>query len=226
MPKCKNDPKRSYKGTEPSPKGLSYCAHAEKLGSKKLGKDKKKWVIIETKIGSKKWIREGGHVHTKSKKVSPVKEKQISKTKKKSFEKYYDFTPVKTINWKLLYKDLDKTQIDSIDKLKNMKNEFEKNNIKFFVVPLPISRKGLFFIDYPWDVVRDKLEDNYLTNNSFIIMVIEINADGTLHNNKIMCMQHYLSKDAKIDTKNILTKKFKNKLMWDGTEKQAICIKL
>ena len=25
MPKCKNDNSKSYKGTEPSPKGLGYC---------------------------------------------------------------------------------------------------------------------------------------------------------------------------------------------------------
>ncbi len=58
MPICKNDPKKSYKGTEPikktclfyrlsqndeviltepSPKGLGFCAHAEKLGSTKKG---------------------------------------------------------------------------------------------------------------------------------------------------------------------------------------------
>jgi hypothetical protein len=35
MPTCKNDSKKSYKGTEPSPKGLGFCAHAEKLGSTK-----------------------------------------------------------------------------------------------------------------------------------------------------------------------------------------------
>ena len=35
MPICKNDPKKSYKGTEPSPKGLGFCAHAEKLGTDK-----------------------------------------------------------------------------------------------------------------------------------------------------------------------------------------------
>ena len=39
MPKCKNDPTRSYKGTEPSPKGLGYCAHGMKEGDKKKGKD-------------------------------------------------------------------------------------------------------------------------------------------------------------------------------------------
>ena len=30
MNKCKNDLTRSYKGTEPSPKGLGWCAHCEK----------------------------------------------------------------------------------------------------------------------------------------------------------------------------------------------------
>ena len=35
MPICKNDPKKSYKGIEPSPKGLGFCAHAEKLGTDK-----------------------------------------------------------------------------------------------------------------------------------------------------------------------------------------------
>ena len=32
MPLCKNDPKRKYKGDEPSPKGLGWCAHGEKEG--------------------------------------------------------------------------------------------------------------------------------------------------------------------------------------------------
>ena len=33
MPKCKNNPSRSYNGTEPSPKGLGYCAYIEKVES-------------------------------------------------------------------------------------------------------------------------------------------------------------------------------------------------
>ena len=45
MPKCKNNSKRSYKGNEPSPKGLGYCAHTMKEGSKKIGKDGNKWIV-------------------------------------------------------------------------------------------------------------------------------------------------------------------------------------
>ena len=35
MPKCKNVDTGTYKGTEPSPKGLGYCARGEKVGKKK-----------------------------------------------------------------------------------------------------------------------------------------------------------------------------------------------
>ena len=46
---CINDKSRTYKGTEPSPKGLGYCAHAEKIDSKKKGKDGNIWIVSITK---------------------------------------------------------------------------------------------------------------------------------------------------------------------------------
>ena len=55
MPKCKNDPTRNYKGTEPSPKGLGYCAHAEKLKSTKKGKDGNTWIVVQTGNKIKRW---------------------------------------------------------------------------------------------------------------------------------------------------------------------------
>ena len=57
MPKCKNDPKKSYKGTEPSPKGLGYCAHGEKLGKVRKGKDGNTWKIESTKSGVLRWVK-------------------------------------------------------------------------------------------------------------------------------------------------------------------------
>ena len=51
MPYCKNDHKKSYKGDEPSPKGLGYCAHSENIGTIKNGKDGNKWIIIVTYKG-------------------------------------------------------------------------------------------------------------------------------------------------------------------------------
>lgn len=242
MPKCKNDPKRSYKGDEPSlkgikdscreikgqspadskgilrqssfsPKGLGYCAHAEKVGTKKKGRDKNMWIVVSTKSGTKRWVRE-------------KKEKTKSKTRKITLSSFYGFTPVKTINWKLLYKDLNKSEIDTMTKLKNMKNRFEKNDIKFFIVPLPRSDKGYFFVDYPWDVVREKLGNDYL-DHEFVIMVIRMNDDKTLYNDEKICMQHNLfNKDSIKKVMEMLKKEFKKKLVWNGSIREAICIKL
>jgi len=57
MPKCKNDSSRNYKGDEPSPKGLGYCAHVEKEGSRKKGKDGNIWEVKSVSSGSKRWVK-------------------------------------------------------------------------------------------------------------------------------------------------------------------------
>lgn len=57
MPNCKNDKETTYKGDEPSPKGLGYCAHAEKVGTIMKGKDGNKWIIKETKTKIKRWVK-------------------------------------------------------------------------------------------------------------------------------------------------------------------------
>ena len=57
MPKCLNDPKKSYKGTEPSPKGLGYCAGKMKVGEKKKGTDGNVWIVKKVKNGSKRWMK-------------------------------------------------------------------------------------------------------------------------------------------------------------------------
>jgi len=54
---CKNDSTRTYKGTEPSPKGRGYCAHAEKEGCVKKGQDGNKWIVKKVKNGSLRWIK-------------------------------------------------------------------------------------------------------------------------------------------------------------------------
>ena len=57
MPKCKNDPNRSYVGNEPSPKGLGICAHAEKINNKKKGKDGNMWIVKKIKNGTLRWTK-------------------------------------------------------------------------------------------------------------------------------------------------------------------------
>ena len=57
MPTCKNDCKRYYRGDEPSPKGLGYCAHAEKINQRRKGRDGKFWVVKVIKLKTGKRIR-------------------------------------------------------------------------------------------------------------------------------------------------------------------------
>ena len=58
MPVCKNDKTRNYKGDEPSPKGLGYCAHAEDNLAIKKGKNKKLWRIVRDKNERQRWKEE------------------------------------------------------------------------------------------------------------------------------------------------------------------------
>jgi hypothetical protein len=52
---CKNDSAKTYKGNEPSPKGLGYCAHAEPVGKIRAGLNGSKWVVQTDKNGTKSW---------------------------------------------------------------------------------------------------------------------------------------------------------------------------
>lgn len=68
MPVCKNSSKRYYTGKEPSPKGLGWCAHAEKEGKRRKGRDGNMWVVAKVS-NSLKWIRT---------KTTPAKRKKSS----------------------------------------------------------------------------------------------------------------------------------------------------
>ena len=78
MPKCKNSSTGTYKGTEPSPKGLGYCARGEKLGKKKKGLDGNIWEVKKTKNGIERWVK-----ITKTKNSSNKTEKKTPKTSQK-----------------------------------------------------------------------------------------------------------------------------------------------
>lgn len=65
MAKCLNNPKKTYKGTEPSPKGFGYCAGEMKVGEKKKGKDGNMWIVKRVKNGSKRWMKTDKKVKVK-----------------------------------------------------------------------------------------------------------------------------------------------------------------
>ena len=79
MPICKNDPKKKYKGDEPSPKGIGWCAHSEKQGKIRKGQDGNKWIVKKVSSGSLRWMK---HTNGKSNSNKTVSKKIIKKTKK------------------------------------------------------------------------------------------------------------------------------------------------
>jgi uncharacterized protein YwqG len=84
MPKCINDNKKSYQGTEPSPKGLGYCAHAEKVGKERKGKDNNIWINKKTK-NYVRWFRKN------QKKTVKRKSYYFDNIEKVNFDKLPDF---------------------------------------------------------------------------------------------------------------------------------------
>ena len=81
MPICKNNPNRKYKGTEPSPKGLGWCASGEKIGKKRKGKDGNMWIIKKVSNGSKRWMR-----YSKTESKSKTKNKTKTKLNKNQLQ--------------------------------------------------------------------------------------------------------------------------------------------
>lgn len=126
MPKCKNDPKKNYKGDEPSPKGLGWCAHSENEGTIKKGKDGKNWIIQKTSIGSKKWLRIKNKVEIKNEDFGEnnAKYKKI-KEKMKDYKKYYIYNPfILSCTPYLIYVNSDYVYIYTIDNIKKLPEDF------------------------------------------------------------------------------------------------------
>ena len=109
MPKCKNDPDSNYIGNEPSPKGLGFCAHAEKVNTIKKGRDGNIW-IIKSNNNIKKWFKHNDN----KKKVNDIVELLYNKMKK---------WWIKMTNGALIicFKNGDVKLIDSNKKTKNAK---------------------------------------------------------------------------------------------------------
>lgn len=85
MPKCKNDSTRYFNGTEPSPKGLGWCAHGMKKDVVKKGKDGKQWIVKTNRNGSKRWVRlqKKTQIVGKTKNKSTIRDLTSSKLKQK-----------------------------------------------------------------------------------------------------------------------------------------------
>ena len=227
MPQCKNDPLRKYSGDEPSPKGLGWCAHAEKEGKIRKGKDNNNWIVTKVSSGSLRWIKLTKNVKTTPRKKSTPKRKSKRGSIKKS--DFYGFKPVKKMDYKTWTRDLTKTQLSTFNKLiKNVTKEISALGIRVFVVPLPISKDGQFWMDYPWDYVSKKYEDNNYFANPFIIIVLQLNEDKKLFlpDGGLYIQHNAIRKNYKELFNNLMKNNFKQKYKWNGSQSKSIFLKI
>jgi hypothetical protein len=167
MPKCKNDLTRSYKGTEPSPKGLGYCAHSMKVGAVKKGKDGNKWIVKEIKNGSKRWMK--------------VNEYDINKVKKYLENKIYKWwyklgtggiiIVYKNNNYKLLCpKKGIKKQEEHEKKWEKLENN---KNVKYIVWSSMSSENLQQFVNYLLFKTPNNIIEKFITSNNTLDIFIK-----------------------------------------------------
>ena len=205
MPKCKNDQTRSYKGNEPSPKGLGYCAHAEKIGKVKKGLDGNKWIVSETKNGTKRWVK-----NTKKQADKP-------KEKLKKYNSVLEFYDVKTIKPKNLkkYISTNKLLIKLVDKIIP---EIKKNNINIYLVPLPISdHDNIYWTDYPHDYITEFFDSDYF-EKKFIYFTVYLTKDLKINTNKNITITYDLDIKQLQLVYDILNKHLPYQYSWDGND--------
>jgi hypothetical protein len=191
MPKCKNG-HGTYKGTEPSPKGLGYCAKHEKVHSKKFGLNGYLWIVKQTKT-SKRWFP------IKQTKSKPNKTKQ--KTKRKNKSMITPLTPLSKIqkNGKILeigtklqinirmpleyyiddgetlHEAPKTTKLTNTRILKYLKSKDFKERVEFTLNRLPITKGTLWWVHNIIPRFTPKLLNMTIRVDSHRIFYITIN---------------------------------------------------
>ena len=230
MPFCKNDPKRKYKGDEPSPKGLGWCAHGEKEGKVRKGLDGNKWVVKKVSSGSLRWVKSGSDNKSIKKTTSVTKKTtSVSKKTKSVSKKTTSVTKTMRINTKW-FRELTVSQKNTYKTLTTItKNELQKNGINVIICPLYLSESGYYIIDNVWEYSREYLQDSKLsTSDPFIIIVLKINGNILdLQKDKSLQIQHSnITYNNKKNLIEIFKKTFGNKYKWNGKQTHTISVKL
>jgi hypothetical protein len=206
MPHCKNDPKRTYTGAEPSPKGRGYCAHAEKVGQKRKGSDGETW---EVKLygKTKRWVKDVRKV-----------EKKVEKKGEKKSEK---------LLLKTWLKDLGVRGKGRLMKLMNeTKKKLMKEDIVVEIIPNHKSPGGFYWADYPEEVMSEKY-GNEILNMNYIIICLRINEDKRIDLvNGDLVLQHILSSKSKKKVDAVMKKDFGKNYTWNMSSHKGIVIKI
>lgn len=210
MPKCKNDSTRTYKGTEPSPKGNGYCAHAETLGSHKKGTDGNMWYVTQTKQGVKRWSKVSASSVVNPTPVAPAK------------------IPSK---WLTPYTADQKSLIRKFNKSGSAYKALTNAGIHVFVRPVYINQSlNQYIIDDAFEDVPLEYDaaSGDLAGQPYMVVILRINADNKLYlpNGNLQIHHGNIKGKNKKVILEILNTEFKNRVQWNGRKNQAIQINI
>jgi len=215
-------------------------------GTEKKGNDGNMYVIKVDKNGVKRWKKSSDtkksskkpvkvlkktskkrlkkNSKKKSKKDSKKKSKKASKKGKYpypefSLESFYD---LKVIRPKDVYKHISDEPVlkKVVDKIKP---EIEKQNIKFYIIPLPISEGGIYWTDYANSYMIENYGDDY-DASSFMYITIYFDKNLKINYEKNSDISYVLNKDQQKIVADIFVKHLPYNYVWDGNDRKVMNI--
>ena len=221
--------------TRPSP---SESATLFPEGTEKKGNDGNMYVIKVDKNGVKRWKKSSDTKKSSkktskkaskkpskkilkkdSKKISKKASKKVSKKRERGFslESFYD---LKVIKPKDVYKYISHESVlkKVVDKIKP---EIEKQNIKFYIIPLPVSGGGIYWTDYANSYMIEYYGNEY-DSSSFIYMTIYFEENLEINYKKNPDIFYALNKDQQKIVADIFVKHLPYNYEWDGNDRKAM----
>ena len=221
--------------TRPSP---SESATLFPEGTEKKGNDGNMYVIKVDKNGVKRWKKSSDtkksskktskkaskkpskkRLKKDSKKISKKASKKVSKKRERGFslESFYD---LKVIKPKDVYKYISHESVlkKVVDKIKQ---EIEKQNIKFYIIPLPVSGGGIYWTDYANSYMIEYYGNEY-DSSSFIYMTIYFEENLEINYKKNPDIFYALNKDQQKIVADIFVKHLPYNYEWDGNDRKAM----
>jgi len=198
-------------------KSPSSSATLYKTGTKKIGNDGNKWIIVENKNGIKKWQL--------YKKTSKQTNKEPEKEIKLTMDLIYGFKSLSLTDLeKIIMKNHKTKYIYDIIKNKIIP-EINKLKIETFIVPLPLSNNNVYWDDYAYNYIKkiykkDILDINYL----YFTFYLDIGGKEINFSRNIDVIFNVLNIDNKIKIIDIFEKYLFQYFIWDGTNVNPINI--
>ena len=219
-----------FKKDRPSP---ADSAKLFEVGKKKKGNDGNMYIIDIDKNGVKRWKMNKkkqdvisdqciAKQNDKDKKSDLINNKKVTKNKKirtLTMQSFYDLTEIKPkdINKYVSKEAVIKKVIDKV------KPEIEKQNIKFYIIPLPLSNTGIYWTDYANSYLIDNYGNDYNSSN-YVMITIYFGKNLDINYNKIIKIEYVLSKEQLKIVSEIFNKHLPYNYDWNGNSQQAMFI--